>query len=1755
MTYAHAASRHLGDGVVYTSTGTVRRPPGGVNLGAVPLPPVRPMSDPIPAGPAGDGVSDATAVVALAPSAEAAPLTDAETPDSPTPGQPESPLLVVGLGASAGGIEALERFFRALPDAPGAAFVVVLHLSPDHESHLAEVLQRATAMPVMQVRGTVMTEAGHVYVIPPGHSLSMAAGALRLSWPADEAERRAPVDIFFRTLGLEHRRCAAVVFSGLGADGSVGIKQIREVGGLILAQDPADAAHDGMPRSAIETGLVDDVLPAERLAARIAAYAAETVRLPDASQTLPESDVEALVSVLVSLRLQTGHDFAHYKRATVLRRIGRRMHVHGAPTLAAYAEIVRERPDEAAALLQDLLISVTNFFRDHEAFRTLEAEVVPRLFDGKGPGDTVRVWSAGCATGEEAYGLAILLDEHAATLERPPEWQVFASDIDDDSLARAREGCYSEAIVADVSDERLARFFTAEAGHYVVRKELREQVLFASHSLIKDPPFSRVDLVVCRNLLIYLQREVQARAFEMFHFALRPGGYLFLGASESVDTAAGLFRPVNAAHRVFQRQPTTARTARALPSMPAGPAPARRPLPVPSSVPPRVGALAGDLHQNLLEAYAPPSAVVDERHDIVHLTETAGRFLHVPGGVPTANIVRSVVPELQLELRLALHRAFQQGRPTVGGPVRARLAGEDALVLLIVRPVPREDGEDGLALVLFAEVEDELAAVVRPDGPAGPLVATLEAELNRSRERLQATAEEHETSMEELRASNEELQSMNEEYRSATEEIETSREEIQSVNEELETVNQELKARMDDLTRVHSDLEHLMASTEIGTLFVDRDLFVRRYTPPVAHLFDMTGSDRGRPLGHITHRLHEADLTADAAGVLASLVPVEREVRTHDGETYLVRIRPYRAVDDRIEGVVLTFVDITERTRAEAAMRERAARVAFRLSLGDALRPLTDPAEIKATATRLLGEHVGASRVHYGEIEDNDYVVVDRDYTDGAESLVGRFRMDSFNPALFRAHDAGQIIVTPDVAESASLSREDREAYAAVGVAAQICVPLVKGGALLAVLAVHQNAPREWTDAEASLAEETAEQTWAALAAADLAASETRLRLATGAGGVAVGIWDLVTGRLHGDARLAFLYGLDEAAVTSPEGIDSAALFARVHPDDLPGLEDASEREIAQSTDDYTVEYRAQGADGAWRWLQVRAGVERAAAGQPLRFAGAILDVTARVDARAALRAEADRATFRSALADALRPLTDPVEVQEVAARLLGEHLGVDRAFYAEVDPDSEHVRVASEYASGLPGASTVRTYTLSDYGPAVAAEYRAGRTRTSENIGADPQLTDGVKAAYAAIGIGAYVGVPLVKRGRLVGLLEVNLAAPCIWTAEEVALVEEVAERTWADVERARAEAAVRESEERLHLLVEGAQEYAFVGMDIDGCITTWSAGAERIFGWSEAEATGEMIQIIFTPDDQAAGAHEREMAVAAARGQAPDERWHVRNGGERFWGSGTMNALRDDAGTLRGYAKVLRDNTKRRADEEALRTLNETLDARVTERTQALEERTEQARALAGALTLAEQHERDRIAQVLHDHVQQLLYGVQIKLQLLSPDDPEAVSRDAGEIGALVLEALQTTRSLTVELSPPVLHGEGLTAALRWLATQMEETHGLRVSVEATGDDTALAEERRMLVFQLVRELLFNVVKHAGVDEARVVVDAGPSGITVLVEDDGRGFGGPPTESVGPSGFGLVSLRQRLDPLGGGLTIVSAPGDGTRVTIELPM
>lgn len=902
--------------------------------------------------------------------------------------------LVVGLGASAGGVQALRDFFSHVPAHTRMAYVVILHLSPDHDSQLAEVLQSTSAIPVTKVEERVRVEPDHVYVIPPNKNLEVKDGHLEVADVTSNEVRRAPVDIFFRTLAQSYgQRAVSVVLSGTGANGSMGMKRVKEMSGLCIVQDPGEAEYDDMPRHSLATGLVDYVLPVAEIPTQIIAYREQLKRisLPEPpSQETGKEELDALRDVITQLRIRTGHDFSNYKPATVMRRVARRIGVHELPDLIAYSHFMHDNPAEAIALLKDLLISVTNFFRDPEAFEALERDIVWKLFEGKTADDQVRVWVTGCATGEEAYTVTMLLSEYAARLPLAPQIQVFATDIDEDAITTAREGFYNINDAADVSPERLARHFVNEGDGYRVRREIRERVLFAAHNIIKDPPFSHLDLATCRNFLIYLNHTAQRRVMDVLHFALNAGGYLMLGNSESIDGAGDLFSVVDKEHRIYQGRAVETRLI----------------FPVPDSgLATRLGKLSdlrhmrasqpvlrstyAQLHQRLLERYAPPSLVVNEDYDVLHISESAGKFMQIQGGELSTNVLTLVRPELRLKLRAALYQAAHNKRDVESQPLTVPIDDETKSICVHVRPVfNQEDRAQGLFLVLFKEaqerapVEQTNISVTDQDEP---LARHLEDELLEARSQLRATIEHDELQREELRASNEELHAMNEEVRSAAEELETAKEELQSINEELTTVNQELKIKIEELGQTNDDLRNLMNSTPIGTIFLNRELRIKLYTPFAREMFNVIPADIGRGLSDITNNLESdhSTILKDARKVLSTLQPVERTVQTKGGLTLLMQISPYRTIEDRIDGVVLTFMDITERDRAEHALRQSEDQ--FRRAIEDAPIPVIMHAEdgevlqVSRTWTELTGYTLSDVRTFDGWLT--------RAYGEGADEV------------------------------------------------------------------------------------------------------------------------------------------------------------------------------------------------------------------------------------------------------------------------------------------------------------------------------------------------------------------------------------------------------------------------------------------------------------------------------------------------------------------------------------------------------------------------------------------------------------------------------------------------------------------------------------------------------------------------------------------------------------------------------------------------
>jgi two-component system CheB/CheR fusion protein len=1093
---------------------------------------------------------------------------DAEEP-------PRLPFPVVGIGASAGGLEAFLEFFKVMPPDSGMAFVLVQHLPPDRESMVADILSSRTKMVVLQVEDGMPVEANHVYVIRPGRTLTIKDGALHLGARLEKPANNRPVDDFFKSLAEEQReRAICILFSGMGSNGTAGAQAVKAVGGVGIAQDPDSAKFPSMPRHLIEAGYADFVLRPEDIPEVLLRYAEHPYARSRGSSDLAQPDLRPHISeVLALLRARTRQDFSGYKKPTLFRRIERRMGLNQITSLPDYVKLLRKTAAEISLLADDLLIHVTGFFRDAEAWEALRERVVEPLIakrDGDAP---VRCWVTACSSGEEAYSLAMLLTEAAEKQSKELDIKVFATDMADRSLAHARAGVYPGGIETEISPERLERFFDKEDGVYRVKRSLRERVVFAPQNVLQDPPFSRLDICTCRNLLIYLEPPMQRRVLMLLHFGLREDGILFLGSSETVSPADELFEPVDKKTRIFRRVGPTRHGAVEFPLLVSGRAPEREPLESRGVPRATIGQIT---NKALLDRYTPPAVTVDRSHRIVFFHGDTSPYLGQPSGEPTHNLLAMTHEGLRGTVHAAITKAALDSEPatvrdgvieTPNGPRRIQVT----VAPLESRAAP------GYFLVTFEERADDL-----PGSAASALElddrGQLDDELRRLRSELQVTAETLQATNEEMKASSEEATSINEELQSTNEELETSQEELQSLNEELTTVNAQLQAKMEEHEATSNDLSSLLSSTDIAVIFLDMRFRIRRFTPAVRDLLELIPSDVGRPLSDLRKKFVDPDLLEDARAVLDTLIPVEREITSDSGRWYVRRVLPYRTSEYRIEGVVLTFVDITDRKRAEEEVE-----------LGQ----------------RLFKRMVEAS---------------------------------------------------PDT----------------------------------------------------------------------------------------VFIYDLEAG------RATFMSGRSgEVTDRAGDGLGGASdltITRMVHPNDAPQVAEHMQamRDLADGQV-YEFDYRTLLRDGGHRCIHARSTV----------------------------------------------------------------------------------------FARGGDG-----------------------RVR------------------------------------------------------EVIMVLQDVTERR-------RAEDDLRASEERLRLLIEGARDFAMLMMDPGGRIVSWNAGAERMLGFSEADVMGESASLIFTPEDRAAGVHEQELAEARASGRAIDERWHVRKNGERLWGSGVMTALREPGGELRGFVKVLRDETPRRQAE----------------------------------------------------------------------------------------------------------------------------------------------------------------------------------------------------------------------------------------------
>jgi two-component system CheB/CheR fusion protein len=847
-------------------------------------------------------------------------------PDRESASRSGKAIPIVGIGASAGGLEAFEAFFTAMPPDSDIAFVLVSHLDPTHVSIMPELIRKRTKMQVKQIEDGMRVQPNTVYVVPPNRDLSILNGVLQLMEQSKPRGANLPIDVFLQALARDQgANATAIIFSGTGSDGTQGVKAIKGEAGMVMVQDEGSAKYDGMPRSAIATGLADYILPPAAMPGQLLKYLRHTVHAATATILADGGKMpDTLQKMYILLRNRTGHDFSLYKKNTILRRIERRMHVHQIDTVKDYVLYLQKSAVELDILFKELLIGVTSFFRDTQAYEKLR-ENLRELLGEKPEGYTLRVWVPGCSSGEEAYSIAILLQEVMEELGRHLNVQIFGTDIDADAVNAARAGIFPVSIAAAVSEARLKRWFSHDDNHYRVKKSIREMLVFAVQSIIKDPPFTKLDLLCCRNLLIYLGPELQKQLIPIFHYSLKPDGLLFLGSSESIGQAHELFSVLDKKGKIYRRKPSSV-VGRPLLSFPAIPAIAENAGPAqPETIRKAEELSAFQMVETILRQIdAPPCVIIDEANNIVYLNGRTGRYLEPVVGKVSVNILEMARPGLKMDLAAAIRGAATNKQECLRKDVAIEQNGGHLTIDLTVKPVMEYSTLRGLMMVIFKETTPPAKRESPKKQGKGrrkdTAVETLEQELRYTRENLQTTIEELETSNEELKSTNEELQSTNEELQSTNEELETSKEELQSLNEEAATVNAELQSRLDELSTTNDDIKNLLDSTHIATIFLDLDLCVRRFTPKAVEIIPLAVIDSGRPISHFATALIDTDLAADAHDVLQDLGVKEKEVRSKDGACYRMRVRPYRTVNNVIDGVVITFEDITALKQTEAAL-------------------------------------------------------------------------------------------------------------------------------------------------------------------------------------------------------------------------------------------------------------------------------------------------------------------------------------------------------------------------------------------------------------------------------------------------------------------------------------------------------------------------------------------------------------------------------------------------------------------------------------------------------------------------------------------------------------------------------------------------------------------------------------------------------------------------------------------------------------------
>ena len=1325
---------------------------------------------------------------------------------------------VVGIGASAGGLDAFKKFLKAIPENSGMAYVLVQHLDPKHESLLPELLQKVTKIPVIEITDDIKVHPNYIYVIPSNKIMVATDGVLLLAPRPEKSktERHFPIDLFFTSLAEVHQNNAiGVVLSGTASDGTLGLKAIKDHGGITFAQDEASAEFDGMPNSAVQAGVVDFILSPEEIPKKLLEVTSKTSLSDEELQNIPKQEEDVYRQILSLLRIRKGVDFTYYKQTTIRRRILRRMVVNKNEEPENYLKFLRGNSQEQDLLYQDMLIPVTSFFRDKKIFDNLCNEIFPAILRNKIPGEVTRIWVAGCSTGQEAYSFAICFKNFCGdNFERI---QIFGTDLSEPAITKARSGIYEKNEVESVSPENLREYFTKNNGGYQVNKSIRDMCVFAHHNFLKDPPFGKMDCISCRNVLIYMEPFLQKKALTTFHYALKPKGYLLLGKSETTGGLPELFAVVEKNEKLYTRKDIPGRF-----------------MQVASLRSEQILSRPADLVKNetlrtdfqktaddiLLLRYTPAGVVINEAMDIVHFRGNTANYLEQSPGKPSHNLLMMAKNGLGFELRNILHKTKTDKVTVVKENIPLKVNG--TLRQISIEAVPLPNTLEPYYLILFhdnilnesnglaTDNKKKVSAKIRKE-ESDIRIQLLEQELAQAREDMRSITEDQEASNEELQSANEELLSGSEELQSLNEELETSQEELQSTNEELTVLNHELVSLNEQITDARNYAESIVATLYQPLLVLDKNLRVKTANKAFYKTFKISEKETE---GILIYDLGNRQWNIpELRTLLEEIMPEKIQVKDYEvahnfsgiGERVILLSALEITREQKGEKLILLSIeDITERKEAAKKIEESEKQKAFLLELSDAMRPLSNAVDIEETVTKIARNFMHADWCLYCTIEDDNLIILRDAVRDDLPSVVGEYKISDF--ALFKAIlDVGLPIVVEDVHTTAIFDKELKQLCIQLQNISFINVPVIKNGKPVGLLSIVQSEPRKWTDLEVQLTVETAERTWAAVEKAKaeeaLRQSEEKFR-------------SLFNSIDQGFVRCELVRNKEGKAIDyrvldvnptyeKQTGLTPEMVLGKTILQAFPTLDKWWIETYAAVIDKQSPVVFERYFEFTDHWFSIKAYPN-----EKDRFSVLFSDITERKQAEV-------RQAFVLKLSDALRTLSSAVEIQETAMNILGNYMQVNRAFYSTALADKDTLIVGAGYYNDV--ISLAGTLKFSDFDIDMMKIYGTGTTLVVTDLESDHRFSKKAITALLVIEMRAVIVVPLVKDGNLRALVSLHQSVPRKWTDEEIALVEEVSERTWHAVERAAAEEKIAESESRFRKMADLMPQKVWTA-DIDG-------------------------------------------------------------------------------------------------------------------------------------------------------------------------------------------------------------------------------------------------------------------------------------------------------------------------------------------------